>query len=104
MDIIDHLRVEGGLWHVEAIAEIERLREHASDFHHDICAENDNLRAEIEQVKGALAEMLVEFIAAHKEGHLSTFPETAQRIIQQAKALLSLTPAVRESGRIGAAK
>lgn len=38
-----------------------------------------------DQLRTALAEMVVEFVAAHKEGSISTMPQTAQRIIRNAE-------------------
>lgn len=40
---------------------------------------------EAEQMRTALAEMTVEFVAAHKAGNISTMPQTAQRIIRNAE-------------------
>jgi hypothetical protein len=55
-DIVERLRerARGGHAHdeldEEAADEIERLRGPAGEVWHDICAENDNLRAEIERL------------------------------------------------------
>ncbi len=40
----------------QAAAEIERLHQHASEFHADICAENNNMKAEIERLRAALED------------------------------------------------
>jgi hypothetical protein len=42
-----------------------------------------------ERLRAALAEMLVEFVAAHKAGHITTMPQTVQRIVRQAEAALA---------------
>ena len=54
--------------------------------------------AEIERLRTALAEMTVEFVASHKEGHISTMPKTAQRIIRNAEALLARETAPVKEG------
>lgn len=40
---------------------------------------------DVEQMRNALAEMTVEFVAAHKAGNISTMPQTAQRIVRNAE-------------------
>lgn len=68
-----------------AYAEIKRHVAAAATFQ----ARAERLEAENERLRAALAEMLVEFVAAHKAGHITTMPQTIQRIVRQAEAALT---------------
>jgi hypothetical protein len=57
-DIVERLRskeINAGLCK-EAADEIERLRQGVDVVHADLCAESDNMRAEIERLAGCLSE------------------------------------------------
>lgn len=43
---------------------------------------------EIERLRASLSELLVEYVAARKEGNIDTFPATAKAIVRRAESAL----------------
>jgi hypothetical protein len=49
-------------------------------------SELESLRASKEQLRSALADMVVEYVTARKEGNVAGLPATAQAIVRRAEA------------------
>jgi hypothetical protein len=54
--------------------------------------ELESLRASKEQLRSALADMVVEYVTARKEGNVAGLPATAQAIVRRAEACFEPNP------------